>query len=123
MRLKAGIVLAVVLAVTWRVEAGDFEVDEDFMHEVEDTSKSLTNHLALNNQKASDEDVLRLIDMFAKVASYYTLKTDADAQLGLAQKSHALTHEIKFLLDAGNFEQAAQKATSLTRTCKACHDL
>lgn len=123
MRLRLVMVLAVMLAATWSVEAGDFEVDEDFMHDVEDTSKSLTNHLALNNKTASNDDVLRLIGMFSKVESYYTLKGDSDEQLGLAQKSHELTKEIKFLVDAGDFEHAGQKATVLSRTCKSCHDL
>lgn len=104
------------------VISAQVEVDDDFMRNVEDTNKSLANHIALKNIKAGSGDAKELEQMFALVEAFYANKGDAGEALTISKKSRALLHEIDSLLNARDFDSANLKATDLSRACKDCHN-
>lgn len=104
------------------VLATQVEIDEDYMRSVEDTQKSLVDHLAGKNAKASTADATELADMFARVEAFYAAKGDAVEAVKLSGKSKDLSSEIVGLVAAKDFASASGKVEEIQRACKSCHN-
>ena len=98
------------------------ELDTDLMHAIEDSNKSLASNIATKDAKAAGTDAKDLTEMFAKVEAFYTQKGDAADAVQLAKKSQELGAQIQQLVGSGDFAGATDAATTLSRTCKTCHN-
>ncbi|WP_045226735.1 hypothetical protein [Methyloterricola oryzae] len=99
------------------------EVDEDFMQTVEDTHKSLTSNLTLQNAESSNTDANLLAGYFAEIEEFFVKKGDAQDGVDLAHKSRELVAAIQQTIAINDFGTAVQTSAELGRTCKACHKL
>ncbi|TDK66479.1 hypothetical protein [Sapientia aquatica] len=93
----------------------------DLMQSIEDTNKSLSSNISLNDVAASTADAKELTTMFAQVETYFVQKGDAPDAVELAQKSKNLTIEIAQAVAAKDFEKATNAATNVSRNCRTCH--
>jgi hypothetical protein len=107
--------------LTASVSSAEMELDTDLMHAIEDTNKSLSSNIALNDAKASTSDSKELNQMFEQVESFFVKKGGAENAVELAKKSKDLTIDIVKAVDAKNFDSASSSATALSRTCRTCH--
>jgi hypothetical protein len=107
--------------LTASVSSAEMELDTDLMHAIEDTNKSLSSNIALNDAKASTSDSKELNQMFEQVESFFVKKGGAENAVELAKKSKDLTIDIVKAVDAKNFDSASSAATALSRTCRTCH--
>jgi hypothetical protein len=110
------------LALAAGVCLAQAELDTDLMQAIEDTNKSLTSNIALKNAKASIADAKELTAMFEKVEAYFVQKGDAANAVDLTKKSKDLTIAIVQSVTANDFDKATDSATTLSRTCKTCHN-
>ena len=102
--------------------ADDKELDNDLMRSIEDTNKSLASNIALKDRKASSTDAKELIKMFVEVERFFVDKGNANDAVELSKKISELSVEIDKSVNANDFERATGLATSLSRTCKTCHN-
>lgn len=114
---------ALQLALLGSVCSAQFEISEDDMREIEDTTKSLDSNVALKQGKAATAEARELLAYFQQVEAFYVAKGDAADGVGFARKSHQTAAEILKAIEADNFDAAANAMSSLTRNCKACHDI
>lgn len=119
---KTTIIAAAVALFAGSVFSAQVDIDEDYMRSVEDTQKSLVDHLAGRNAKGSSADAGELAGMFAQVEAYYAAKGDAAEAVGLSKKSRDLSAEIVQLVATRDFGTAAGKAEEIQRACKSCHN-
>ena len=113
---------ALLLAVAGGVRSADDEIDTDLMQTVEDTNKSLASNIALQHAKEASSDAKELAAMFAQIEAFYVRKGNTEDAVGLSQKSRTLTADILRSVAAKDFDAATNSATTLARTCKACHN-
>lgn len=99
------------------------EVDEDFMQTVEDTHKSLTSNLALQNAESATTDVNLLAGYFAEIEEFFVNKGDAQDGVDLSRRSRELVAEIQKTVEVGDFDTGSKTSAELGRTCKACHKI
>ena len=118
---KVFLLLAVSLAVSAGVRSAENELSTDLMQNIEDTNKSLSSNIALNNKQAASADAKELTQMFAEVETFFEHKGDAANAVELARQSKALSSDIIGYVAANNFESATTAATTLSRTCRTCH--
>ena len=111
-----------LLAATPMVLGAQDELDTDLMQSIEDTNKSLASHIALQQGDGARADAQELTAMFAKVEAFYAGKPEAADAVNLAQQSQALGAEILKHLGARDYAAATASATTLSRTCKTCHN-
>lgn len=97
-------------------------IDDDFMRNVEDTHKSLTGNVGVNNGPGSIADARELAAMFAQVEAFYAQKGDAPDAVDISRQSRELSNDIAKLVGSKDFDTANQKSTELSRACKSCHN-
>lgn len=98
------------------------EIDQDFMQDVEDTSINLTDNIAQHYADPALNQAKELIDAFTQIEQFYVAKGDAADAVALAHKSRELSRKILQQVDSKDFDSASASATSLSRTCKECHN-
>ena len=115
--LFLGTCAALVAGISW----ADVGISTDLMQSIEDTNKSLSSNISLNDVKASTADANELTDMFAQVETFFVQKGDAPDAVDLAKKSKDLTMDIVNYMAAKNYEAATNAATTVSRNCRTCH--
>lgn len=118
---KLIIVFGVLAVLGGVVRAADGELDMDLMQTIEDTNKSLASNIATKNAPGSTSDAKELEGLFAKVESHFMAKGDAADAVELSKKSKDLAESIVKSVAAKDFDTATDAATSISRTCRACH--
>ncbi|HMU67154.1 MAG TPA: hypothetical protein PKE57_08415 [Cellvibrionaceae bacterium] len=103
------------------MHAAEAEIDTDLMQNIEDTNKSLSSNIALENGKGSASDAKDLSEMFAVVEQHFAKKPGATDATNLSKKSKDLSLQIIVDVGAKRFEEANNLATELSRACKSCH--
>jgi hypothetical protein len=98
------------------------ELDTDLMHSIEDSNKSLASNIAIKAGKGASSDAKELAEMFAQVEAFYVKRGDAADAVELAKKSRALSAQILQSVSTSDFGAATDSATTLSRTCKTCHN-
>lgn len=118
---KLVIGLSVLLLLVGMARAADALFDMDLMQTVEDTNKSLSSNIALQDAAASAKDARELHELFKTVEAHYVAKGDAADGVELSRKSLQLTDRIVKLVAGKDFTGASETATELSRACRACH--
>ena len=113
---------ATLLVVAGNVISAQTDVDDDFMRTVEDSNKSLANHIAIKDAKGVSGDTQELSAMFAQVEAFYAAKADAEDAIAISRKSRQLINEIGQSVASKDFDGADVKASDLSRACKSCHN-
>jgi len=111
-----------LLAVAGSVISAQIDIDDDFMRNVEDSNKSLANHIAIKNAKGVSGDTQDLSAMFAQIEAFYAAKGDAQDALDISKKSRQLIDEIGKSVASKDFDSANVMASDLSRACKSCHN-
>lgn len=111
-----------LLAVAGSVISAQIEIDDDFMRNVEDSNKSLANHIAIKDVKGVSGDTRELSEMFRQIEAFYAAKEDAKDALDITKKSRQLVDEISHAVAGKDFDGANMKASDLSRACKSCHN-
>lgn len=119
--IKVAILLGVLLASAGMSSAANAVLDMDLMQTVEDTNKSLSSNIAIQDEPASTKDAKELHELFKVVESHYVSKGDAADGVDLSRKSLQLTDKIVKLVGSKDFAGASEAATDLSRTCRTCH--
>lgn len=117
---KVIFLFAVAMALSAGVRSAE-ELSVDLMQSIEDTNKSLSSNIALNNKPAATADATELTQMFAQVETFFQHKGDATNAVDLAKQSKDLSRDIVGFVAANNFDAATTAATNLSRTCRTCH--
>jgi DNA-binding GntR family transcriptional regulator len=99
------------------------EVDEDFMKTMEDLNKSLSSDIAIKDVKAASSEAREMEKMFVEVEAHFVKKADAADGVKWSQESRELSAAILKNITANDFDAAEATATSLSKTCKACHKI
>ncbi|HEY6528658.1 MAG TPA: hypothetical protein VIZ65_08180 [Cellvibrionaceae bacterium] len=115
------IIFLLTLVCSLDVNAADPEIDTDLMQSIEDTNKSLSSNIALENDKGSVSDAKDLSEMFAVVEQHFIKKPGATDAANLSKKSKDLSIQIIADVGAKKFDEASNLATELSRACKSCH--
>lgn len=118
---KALMVVGLLAALVGGVKAADADLDMDLMQQIEDTNKSLSSNIALQDVKGSRSDAEELRQMFAQVETYFVHKGDAADAVDLSKKSLDLTSAVVSAVQTKQFDAAAEASATLSRTCRACH--
>jgi hypothetical protein len=118
---KKFIVLGGVLATVAGLALAAAELDTDLMQNIDDTNKSLASNIAIKDSKAAIADAKSMDEMFSHVETYFVQKGDAVNAVDLTKKSRELAVSIVNSVTANNFDAATESATTLSRTCRACH--
>lgn len=121
MRKLKLVVYCILTVMAGSVVAAQVTIDEDYMQTMEDRQKSLTSNIALKNVKAATEDAKELDEMFNDVEAYYVQKGNADDAVNWSRESKDLSVAIKKYVAANDFDTASVSATTMAKTCKACH--
>ena len=119
---KAIAVAAALLALAGSVRSAEDELDTDLMQSIEDSNKSLASNIGIKDGKGATTDAKDLTEMFAKVEAFYVKKGDAADAVDLSKKSLDLSGQILKQIAAKDFDTATDTATTLSRTCKTCHN-
>jgi len=119
---KAIAVAAALLALAGSVRSAEDELDTDLMQSIEDSNKSLASNIGIKDGKGASTDAKDLTEMFAKVEAFYVKKGDAADAVDLSKKSLDLSGQILKQIAAKDFDTATDTATTLSRTCKTCHN-
>lgn len=122
MSKKAIFFLTLSLVLIGSVKSAQIELDSDLMQTIEDTNKSLSSNIAIGDIKLGTTDAKELIDLFSKVEVYFVQKGDAPDAVDLTKKSKELAVEITQSLGKKDLASAMDQATTLSRTCKTCHN-
>ncbi len=104
------------------VLASQVVVDEDSMQLMDDRNKSLANCIALKDEAGAKADARALDEMFADVEVYFEQKGKRDA-VDWSKQSRELSDQITRYVAANDFDHASQSAVTLSKTCKACHEV
>ncbi|HYR26521.1 MAG TPA: hypothetical protein VEQ09_11870 [Aquabacterium sp.] len=118
---KVVILFSVLLVLAGVARAADAVLDMDLMQTVEDTNKSLSSNIALQDAAASTKDARELHELFKTVEAHYVSKPDAADGVQLSRKSLTLTQQIIQQVGAKDFTGASESSSALSRTCRACH--
>ncbi len=118
---KLIIAAAIMSALIGGVQAADAELDMDLMQTIEDTNKSLSSNIAIQNAVASTSDARELQELFGKVESHFVAKGDAADAVELSRKSKDLAGNIIKSVAAKDYGTATDAATDLSRACRTCH--
>jgi hypothetical protein len=71
--------------------------------------------------QASADDAKQLQQLFGKVEAHFQSKSGAADAVDLARKSETYASDIIKLVANNKFDDAADTATNLSRTCRTCH--
>jgi hypothetical protein len=119
---RAFVVLGALLALAGTARSDQAELDTDLMHSIEDSNKSLASNIAIKEGKGASSDAKELAEMFAQVEAFYVKRGDAIDAVELAKKSRTLSAQILQSVSTSDFSAATDSATTLSRTCKTCHN-
>jgi hypothetical protein len=119
---RAFVVLGALLALAGTARSDQAELDTDLMHSIEDSNKSLASNIAIKQAQGASSDAKELAEMFAQVEAFYVKRGDAADAVELAKKSRTLSTQILQSVSTGDFGAATDSATTLSRTCKTCHN-
>ena len=119
---RAIIAVVALLALAGTARSDQEELDTDLMHSIEDSNKSLASNIAIRQGKGAGTDAKDLAEMFAQVEAFYVKRGDAADAVELAKRSRALSGQILQSVSASDFGSATDSATTLSRTCKTCHN-
>jgi len=122
MRRKTLAAALTLLALAGGVRSAQDELDADLMRSIEDANRGLASNIALKDGPGASADAKELGEMFVQVEGYFVRKGDAHDAVDLSKKSRELSAEILRLIADRNFDSATDAATSLSRTCKTCHN-
>jgi O6-methylguanine-DNA--protein-cysteine methyltransferase len=114
--------LAALCVFAGGARSAEGELDTELMHSIEDANKSLASNIAGKEGRAASSDAKELGEMFAQVEAYFVRKGDAVDAVELAKKSRELSARILQSVSASDFGAASDSATTLSRTCKTCHN-
>jgi cytochrome c556 len=120
---KLFVFLGLTLALSGAVLSAQFEISEDDMRTIEDTTKDLDSHVTLKNKKAALVAAQELITYFQQVKGFYAAKPDAADGVGFSHKTVDLAQAVARQVEANQFNDAVGTMQSLTRSCKTCHDV
>jgi len=120
--IVAIVAMAALLAVAGGARSDQAELDTDLMHSIEDSNKSLASNIAIRAGQGASSDAKELAEMFAQVEAFYVKRGDAADAVELAKKSRALSAQILQSVSTSDFGAATDSATTLSRTCKTCHN-
>jgi hypothetical protein len=112
----------ILLMLTGSVWSAQSEIDTDLMQTIEDLNKSLSSNLAIKDTKAATADTRELEELFVKVEAFYAAQGDAADAVTLSTKSKDLAQGIAKSITMKDFDAATNAATTLSRTCKTCHN-
>lgn len=115
--------IAIYLALGLAALAAQGEVDEDFMTTMEDLNKSMSSNISIKDGKAASAEANEMEKMFVEVEAFFVKKGDAADGVKWSQDSRELSAAILKAVVANDFDTAQEKATSLSKTCKACHKI
>lgn len=118
---KLIMVFGVLAVLIGAVRAADVGLDMDLMQTIEDTNKSLSSNIATQNMPGSTADAKELETLFSQVEAHFVAKGDAPDAVDLSRKSKDLAGAIQKSMASKQFDEAAQAATALSRTCRSCH--
>ncbi len=110
-----------LMVMTSSASAAQVTIDEDYMQTMEDRQKSLTKNIGVQNAQGANEDLKELEDMFGEVAEYYVAKGNAKDAVDWSNESKDLSIAIEKYVAAKDYDNATISATTLAKTCKACH--
>lgn len=96
-------------------------LDDGVMETIEVVSESLASNIGLKDAAAAQTDAKDLDALFVEVQAYFKARGDAGDALGYVKTSRELTATVQAALAAGKFDDAANAASEMARTCKACH--
>jgi cytochrome c556 len=115
--------LALQMLLLGSVYCASFDVNEDDMREIEDTTKNLDSSVLLKKSKSAETEAREILAYFKQVERFYASKGGAPDAVEFARKSHSTAADILRALESKEFDAAADAMTSLTRNCKGCHDV
>jgi hypothetical protein len=110
-----------LIAIAGSVSAAQISLDEDYMQTMEDRQKSLAKNIGVQNAQGANEDVKELEDMFGEVQDYYEHKVNQQDAVDWSKDSKDLSLTIEKYVAANDYDNATIAATTLAKTCKACH--
>jgi len=119
---RAIVAVVALLALAGTARSDQEELDTDLMHSIEDSNKSLASNIAIRQGKGAGIDAKDLAEMFAQVEAFYVKRGDAADAVELAKRSRDLSGQILQSVSASDFGSATDSATTLSRTCKTCHN-
>lgn len=99
------------------------EIDQDFMHALEDTTKSLDSNVAQKDLKASMADIKEIEGSMKQVEAFYVKKGNAADAVDFARKTGGFASEVEKSIAAHDFDAASDSVSSLVHSCKSCHDV
>lgn len=103
--------------------AAQFEISADFMQTIEDTTRSLDSNVALKDAASAGKEAQELAQAFAEVEAFYQQRGDAADGVRLAQQGRVSAETIAQAVASNDFAAASHAVSTLTRTCKGCHEL
>ena len=110
-----------LIAIAGSVSAAQITLDEDYMQTMEDRQKSLAKNIGVQNDQGANEDLKELEDMFGEVQEYYEHKVNEQDAIDWSKESKDLTIAIEKYVAAKDYDNATIAATTMAKTCKACH--
>jgi hypothetical protein len=120
---KLMIFLGLSLALLGSVLSAPFEITEDDMRTIEDTTKDLQSHVTLKDKKKAVASAQELLTYFRQVESFYAAKPDGADGVTFSHKTVNLTEDLLRQVNADQFAQAFDTVQALSRSCKTCHDV
>lgn len=120
MRMRiCGSMLLALLSVVPLINAAD--LDGEVMPTIEVVSESLASNIGLHDVAAASVDAKDLEALFAEVEAHFAARADAKDAVEYAKQSRRLAAGVLGALQGGRFDEAANAASEIARTCKACH--
>lgn len=117
-RVMAG---AMLMALVVATPAAAPVLDEELMPTIEAVSESLASSIGLQDVAAASTDAKDLDALFAEVEAHFRQQGGAEDAVGYARQSRELAATVLKALDDGKFDDAANAASGISRTCKSCH--
>ena len=112
---------AMLVALAGAAMAAAPALEEGLMETIEVVAESLSSNIGLQDAAAARTDAGDLAALFTEVEAYFTRLGDAKDGVEHSKKSRLLSAEVLAAVDQGRFADAANAASEIGRTCKACH--
>ncbi len=119
--IAVGLTGSRVLAGTVNLDLSDF--DDDVMHGLDDTMKTLDSDIATRNVKSVAGDTRSIREGLGWAQEYFTRKGNLEDAVRWAKQGQDLAEAIARSAEASDFDTALSKYDSLVKTCRACHDV
>jgi hypothetical protein len=119
--IAVGLTGSQVLAGTVNLDLSDF--DDDVMHGLDDTMKTLDSDIATRNVKSVAGDTRSIQESLSWAQEYFTRKGNLDDAVRWAKQGQDFAAAIARSAEASDFDTSLSKYDSLVKTCRACHDV